>query len=178
MDNLEKYILENKQAFEQELPDKNQWENISKEIKKQKKIYLTNWLRAIAAIFILGLAFFIQKQNSTVPKVIPKLEKRDILVEVNKHYSNQSSVLLEQVKRITSDDPNLQNEVLKDYTQIDQLIESTMKDLNDGIDNQEVIKTLIDYYELKLYILKDILMQLDTTKNALNQNNYENRIIL
>jgi hypothetical protein len=178
MDNLEKYILENRQAFDGEMPENKQWESIRIEILKRKRTSLTPWLRAVAAIFILGLAFFIQKQNNPIKKIIHNNENRDILLQVNKHYHNESSILLEQVKHVTARDTLLQTEILKDYTQIDILIESTMKDLNDGADNQEVIKTLIEYYELKLFILKDILMQLDTTQNDLNQNNYENKIIL
>jgi len=97
---------------------------------------------------------------------IPELREAEI------YYTNMVDNRLEELTPLIQQDPELQNELNNDLSELDSLYTELQKDLVDNIANDEVVEAMIQNYRLKLEILEDLLEKLqETSKNEENEKN-------
>lgn len=188
MDPLEKFIHNNRDAFDQATPPDNLWDGIRFESSptKIKKRYspLVKWsFRAAAAILIFVTAWFMndlydQKNNDMAINIEVKSKNREIVYELKEAEAFYSARITQNLKRIAtlaSNRPGLMESVNTDIKELDIVYGELKKDLGDNAANTEVVEAMIQNYRLKLDILEQILSQIEE-KNIPQHNetpNYE-----
>lgn len=188
MDPLEKFIHNNRDAFDQATPPDNLFNGIRFENNptKIKKLYspLAKWsLRAAAAILIFITAWFMndlydQKNNDMALNRKAKSQDRAIAYELREaeaFYSARISNNLQRIATLTSNRPGLLESVNTDIEELDIAYGELKKDLGDNAANTEVVEAMIQNYRLKLDILEQILSQIEEKNNPKNNDipNYE-----
>jgi len=171
-DKLEKYIAENRLAFDDKDVPALLWDAIERDIKPPPaKMYSLRFILSIAAsaVILLGVGLVIGIYMSK-----PNLEDRLLAahpdyLEAEQHYQHQINVKLNQVKSLGVD-----NYVTTDLSELDAVYQELKNELlNSGVKNDEVIvEAMIDHYKSKLEVLEVVLNKLQN-KNIINQDNYE-----
>lgn len=178
MDKLEEYITKNRQELDKKNPSPDLWDGIRKDLHR-KRLHKIKWLSAaamIAVVFLTAALFYVgeNKRNNI-------LRSRDInalmiktnpqLVEIEVYYTNLVNNLYSEASPLLKGYPDLKNELLNDFSQIDSICSDIKKDLKDRVDNQEVIEALINNYRIKIRILEDMLVVLKQNENNVQNNN-------
>jgi len=171
-DNLDKYIAENRSAFDDKEVPSLLWDAIERDIKPPPtKMYSLRFILSIAAsaVILLGIGLGMGMYMSQ-----PKLEDRILAVhpdylEAEQHYQHQINVKLNEVKSLGVD-----QYVTPDLSELDAVYQELKNELlNSGVKNDEVIvEAMIDHYKSKLEILEIVLNKLQD-KNILHQDSYE-----
>lgn len=171
MDKLEKFIIENREDFNIHEPDPAIWDKIKKSTQKEKKkvIAWRSVLWRAAIIVVIFTAGFTASKFFTNEDIRAnrQIEKIPQLVEAEAYYSSMVNDKLGQIERHYSDHPDLQDDILKDFEELDNMYDDLKKDLFDNIATQEIVEAMIQNYRLKLEILEDILNELsEQEKNS------------
>lgn len=173
-DNLEKYIRENREAFDKKEAPSLLWDAIERDVRPPTaKLYPLRFLLSIAASVVLllgvglGMGMYLAK---------PSLEDKLMAVhpdylEAEKHYQHKINVRLNEVKSLGVD-----QYVTPDLSELDAVYQELKNELlNSGVKNDEVIvEAMIDHYQSKLEVLEVVLNKLQNKNSYLNENNYEN----
>lgn len=167
MDNLEKYIKDNRADFDTEIPSLKIWANVEREIARPdtQKRFVWQWVGRIAAAVALlivgaGLGIFLHEQrteaalNAEVP-IAAELEKTEAYY--NKQVANKLALL-----NVENPDPS----VIADLKQIDIVQEELKKELKAAPTStkEEIINHLIENYKIKLGILERVLEHIEEKK--------------
>lgn len=200
MDNLEKYIRDNRGNFDIFEPSPELWNEVKK--KTQPKVRQINYKKilwqAAAVAIIFSISFFIQEylhqnkqQTNKIANNTAKTEKNVTsqkiveqypdLIEAEAYYSTQVKQKFALVKQKTEHLPDLQNDIKADLNELDSTYNDLKKDLNDGIANEQIVDAMIQNYRLKLKILEDILYFLQKAnekekKDTIKKNNQNDGI--
>jgi hypothetical protein len=172
MDNLEKFISENKEAFDTEIPNLKVWAEIEKQIHPQSynKIVRINWIRNIAAAITLliigtGIGFYLndKKENlevaNSVEQVIPEFK------EAEQFYNQQ---VQDRLTKLASYNPD--PSVSMDLQQIDVVQQELKAELSKAPSSTraEIIERMIENYKIKVGILERVLEHIEV-KQIQNQ---------
>lgn len=175
-DKLEKYIIENRDQFDIYEPDPVAWKRIEKKIRLKSGI---NWrmvlIRAAGVAVIISLSFlaseFIHRlrDNRILTDRVGRKSKEVVIPELKEaeaYYAAMVNEKLAQMKDLISDHPDIEEELLADFSELDSIYLELKNDLKDNIANQEVINAIIENYKLKIDILEDMLMELNPDRNV------------
>ena len=180
-DRLEKFIIDNKDEFDELIPSPMLWDKI--ETREPRTVQL-NWktiglrVAAVVVIFISSYYFhdFVQNRNARQNLAAKEAGfdgQNSIyqeLVEAEFYYTSQIAETKEAVFYLTSNNHSLRNDINTELLDLDKVFQELKNDLNDNADNEEVIVAMIQNYRLKLEILKDILHQLKSTDDKNNND--------
>jgi len=164
MDKLEHFILTNKERFDTAEPPAGLWDNIEKELpREEKKIRPIRFWMSMAAmgavLFFAGIGVSNTFNKSDEPEFanLP-IEIQSEFVEAEKYYQHQVNLKLQKLEQYDQKD-----EVVKDLDQLDKVYDEMRKELisAQGLDNERVVKTMIDNYRTKVDILEKVLDKLD-----------------
>jgi hypothetical protein len=167
MDNLERYIRENREKLDLHEPSPGVWEKI-----EGRRIFLSGKLLVIvsaASILALVMVSAIVLYSSASRKSNLTYLSEEVK-EVEMFYNSMASTLYTQAKPMLTSQPEIEKELENDLARIDNICKEIKKDLKDNVDNQEVIEALIQNYTIKIHILEDMLRVLNE-----NENNTEKR---
>ncbi|MBN2612731.1 MAG: hypothetical protein JXB00_14335 [Bacteroidales bacterium] len=178
-DRFEKFIIENREAFDVLEPGDGVWANIEKNIRPKKTI---NWYkvmgRVAAVILIFSLSYMVHEvldgKDQRLARGDARNKKELIIPEIREaeiYYSGLINEKLQEIKPMLSDNPILENEIRYDLNQLDSIYASLKQDLKENIASQEVIEAMIENYRLRLTILEDILTQLKPEENDDTEKN-------
>ena len=208
-DNLEKFVRDNRMAFDDLEPSMELWNKINPSAPKK-----VNWFKIVysvaASVALLIGAYFIfnmtqndQKFIAQQPKVVKEIndnilkedtvkqvqieEKQLANVVVNKkktntiknevieepvnneltelaeatqYYSIQIENKKEEILNCVAYDPEIDSEILNEFTPLDAAFNDLKKDLNDNANNTRIMEAMIQNYRTKLEILSDIKNQI------------------
>ena len=185
-DKLEKFIIDNRNEFDDLEPNPAIWDKIQK---KEPKTIELNWTRillrvaAVVVIFVSSYIFFdyTGKLNNNQELAKTRLENfegesiYEDLMEAEFYYSSQIEQRKEEFYHLAGNTSPLRNDINIELSELDNIFRELKEDLNDNANNEEVVVAMIQNYRLKLEILEDILMQLEPAKE--NTKNNENEII-
>ncbi|MBN2213439.1 MAG: hypothetical protein JW723_04280 [Bacteroidales bacterium] len=172
-DKLEKYIIENREAFDIHEPGEGVWKKIEKNIQPKRSV---NWRtiiwRAAAVVLIFAASYMVHDlldgKKREIARSRTKKEKELVIPELREaeiYYSTLINEKLQEIKPMFSEDPMLEKEIRYDLNQLDSIYRELKNDLRDNIANQEVIEAMIQNYRMRLNILEDILSQLKPEEN-------------
>jgi len=164
---LEKYLKENRLRLDVDQPDDNSiWEGIRRgtDKKRQSSPY---WFWKVAAIFIFVV-------SATYFVVIETSEKQVVIVtlsDISEDLGNQEEQLKQVVnlkwEEVQQELPRESTDfqfLLDELNELDAIYATYQKDLNKTIDNEPVIRAMLDYYEKKIKILNRLLLEIEKQK--------------
>jgi hypothetical protein len=185
MDNLERFIRDNRDDFDRELPSLEVWSKIDRKVGggPGKVVRLTRrriTAYAAAAVILLGIGIFVgtqyQKQNIPVVATITgeeaPLPKQ--FVEVEDFYRHQYE---EQVQQLASYqvDPTFKED-LKQFEDVMNELKTELAKAPKGNEDR-IISAIIQNYQMKIDILKRVQERLEKI-NPNVQNKQKNEVSL
>ncbi len=176
LDDFEKYVIDNKHDFgpDHEVPDV--WEKVQKREPQEVQLQISwrRWAaRAASIIVIFTISYFVHdfranRLNGDSAKLVKMLKEDPRLLqlfEADEYYTAEINIKKEELFRLGSNVPGLENEINTDLADLDAILIELKEDLGDNADNDEVIAAMMQNYRLKLEILEDMLEQFKNKKN-------------
>ena len=182
-DKLEKFIIENRDGFNDLEPDPSLWNGV--QLKEETKERSINWMSiawkaaAVVVIFISSYFFhdYMNRQpgdSIMISENEGSSEELQVLMDAEAFYTSQIQTAEEQISIYTTNDPELKTEINEEMAELDQSYLQLKKDLNDNVSNEEIIEAMIQNYRMKLSILEEVLYQVKKS----NTNEDEKKIAL
>lgn len=183
-DKLEKFILENRNEFDDLEPNPRLFEGVKT---RKPKVFLGKWnsaaWKAAAAVAIFVASYFFHDWMST-PQTQQMAESGQlaeepseifkVLMEAEMYYTAQINSRKEEFFKLSSGYPEIRDEVNYELVELDSIYAELKRDLRDNAANQEVIEAMIQNYRIKLDILEDVLRQMHAAKNEENEKEKRN----
>lgn len=171
---LEKYLIAQREAMDVESPDdQGIWEGIRKDLhladaRTEKKRILIR-IRNIAAVVIIVLSVGYMINDLLVERWSGgELTLADIdreLGEKENEYRALVSFKLEEVGSFNHVDNVIIAELFEEIQKLDIIYEQILKDLGELGYNEQVIHTIFDTYEKKIYLLELIILENNKIRN-------------
>ena len=174
---LEKYLHEQRQAMDVETPDDALiWEGIRKGIQEEDKRSdrrrLLIRIRNIAAVAIILVSVgYMVIDLMGEDRMGKELSLKDLDRELGsreKEYRTLVALKFEEAGTYNYVDNVIISELLEEIQKLDTIYEETMKDLSELGYNEQVIQTIFDTYEKKIYLLELIILENNKIKNYEN----------
>lgn len=167
MDELEDFILRNRDDLDRHSPPEESWEEIEKALRKSR-ISTALWLSSAAMILIiLGTSVVYYSVERKTSSLLKKTAGNSLLISTDPHlketeiyYNNLIKELYNEAVPLLTSDPELEKELNLDLSKLDTICIDIKKDLKDNVSNQEVIEALINNYRIKIRILNEMLLLL------------------
>ena len=165
--NLEDYLKKNRLRLDVEQPDDDSiWEGIRGGM-ENKRQFLAPWFWKIAAIFIfvISTTYFIVNETSERQVVIVTLS------DISKDLGTQEAQLKHLVnlkwdevqQQLPAENTDFKF-LLDELDALDTIYNTYQKDLNSTIDNEPVIRAMLDHYEKKIKVLNRLLFEIEKQK--------------
>lgn len=174
--NIEKYLKEQRLKLDLEEPEQDLiWEGIRSGLQEKKRKRLPDWFWKVAAIFIFAVSATYFVVNETSEKQIVVVQLSDISADLGKQ-ENQLKQLVdlkwnEVRQQLPEENTDLQF-LLDELNELDEIYTTYQKDLNQTIDNEPVIRAMLDNYEKRIRILNRLVLEIE------KQKRYEKAVIL
>ncbi len=181
-DDLEKFVNNNRAAFDAKAPSFALWENIEKELnqKKEEKVVPLSVIKSernhfrmrimrygsIAAVGLLlltvggviGSQWFGSNNNGSVAGAeISLSDVSDEYAETEAFYAQKVNSSIKELKK-----RNYDNSILEDIEELDAAFQELKKELgqSNAFSNEEIIQAMIENYQMKIEILERVLERL------------------
>ena len=187
-DKLEKFILDNRESFDEHEPSPELWDKIQKPDSKTRIINI-NWKtyasRAAAVVVIFISSYYFHEyrsqrsSNSIAESTESVIEKNPLykeLVEAEFYYTAQINDRKNELFMLAGDTQGLQKDINAELEDLDANYQELKEDLKDNAYNQEVVEAMIQNFMLKLEILEDILNQIKSSQEKNDIHEQDNFI--
>lgn len=180
-DRLEKFVIENRNEFDDQQPPAGMWDKINQTVQQEKKRTLKprNWKgilwKAAGVIIIFGISFTISEMLHRNDGIIAETEieveetQYPQLIEAEVYYTSQLNKQLSEIDKFSHTYPEIKSQAEYDISELDSLYRELKNDLQDNVDNEEVVEAMIQNYRLKVQILEEILEMLNQLENTTNK---------
>lgn len=182
-DKLEKFVRENRKEFDSESPNENLWEKISpriSRIEKKKKFDFSFYLK-IAAMLVIGIGlgyYFFPKQNISTTEVADvKLFYPPQFAEMESNFQIALNTQLTQIRNepILNGDTSYFSAYVNQLKELDDRNEFYKKELLKNGYSENIIQEMIEYYQLKLNVLRKLQKEITKINNRIKNQNNENK---
>lgn len=172
MSPLEKNIKKNRSELDHiEEPDTRRiWKGIQNELMEEKSPHKNGWNLSIgkywqwsmaASVCLLIVAYFLFWQ-------MPPSSSEDIdLASYYPELAKQQDEFVQQIKQKEAEvnidqlDKNSFTDIFKELEMLDNIHQETLEDVPKYIDNEQMVRTLIRYYEQKIRILERLSREVE-----------------
>ncbi|SNY95443.1 hypothetical protein [Flagellimonas pacifica] len=179
MDNFEKHIKENKQAFDVHKVDRDKlWGNITSQLDEEEKgkvipLWRSNKLRIAASIILLiglSLTAFLTINNPSSNTMDGYATEE--LFEIDMHYKN----LVYQQVQLVKNHPSLaakdKEEFLSFMDELDKEYEQLKLEMQSNLDNELVLEAIVNNYKKRIELIENLLKQINASKNEMDYEGY------
>lgn len=175
---LERFIEQNREAFDSHFPSPDLWNRIAEKspevklaVRRQPVLFFK---RIAAAVVILitvsiGWQMFFAKSPIKDEHMAQFTPLDQEVKEAAFFYEQEIQRKSNEVFELTSNQPEIREGVEMDLAELDEVLVQLKNDLKDNVDNAEVLAAMIQNYRLKLDILEQILSFVEQ-KEANNEN--------
>jgi hypothetical protein len=177
---LEKYLLEQREAMDVESPDDPMiWVGIRKGLhqaearsdRKRMLIRIRNIAAAVIIVVSVGYMITDMIGEHWSGKELSLADLDRDLGAREKEYRSLVALKFEEAGSYNNVDNVIISELLEEIQKLDTIYEETLKDLNELGYNEQVIHTIFDTYEKKIYLLELIILENNKIKNYENDEN-------
>ena len=182
MEQLEKFIQENRDAFDADVPPGGLWDRIDSQLDRQapvarvRQLHLMPWLRRAAAALILlvsgiGIGYYINDADPAT-QLVSLTDISPEYAELETYYQSQVNLRMQQLVNYRQID-----DVQPDLEQLDAVYQELQQELDNAPAGSEerIIQAMIDNYQAKLSILERVLERVQYT-NPENANTERDEI--
>jgi hypothetical protein len=178
MSDLEKYIIENRQALSAESPRKGHVDRFRKKLPDNKtataRLSFRHYLQIAASIaVILASGVVIVKSSKGGSKMAAALEVQEFM-DAKEYYATQVN---EKYNTLSGFDFTSEREkklLLEELQSMDTYYQELLLELKANPGDERVMSALIQHYQMKLDVMDQILEQLKSLKNSNNTQDNEN----
>lgn len=162
-DRLKEYIDSNLNAFNELEPPKDSWDQIASRMghRQNRPLQIFKYTGMIAAATILAFVVFYSPIFDSASNSVNMADLPEI-VETEAYYNLQVNQKRNQIYQLAGQHPALKQEMDNDLAELDSLLIEIKNDLKDNVSNAEVVDAMIQNYRMKLMILEDIMMFLES----------------
>lgn len=171
MDGLEKFFADNRDKFDDPVPDRSRlWSAIEEQLPAPapaKRRWLTSGWSAAAALLVLcmALGFLLLRQQSTTMHATAMTSD---IIDINAYYGQLISYKLDEVNASPSLSSSDKDEIINYLESLDQACHELEASLKTQINNDEIIKAIVDNYRKRLDVLENLLQRLN--KSTINKD--------
>ena len=171
---LEKYLRSQREALDVESPDDQLiWEGIRQDLqrsdaRREKRMLLIRIRNIAAAVIILVSVGYMINDIIRDRRMGGEVSLADIDRDLGvreKEYRTLVSFKQQEAGSFNHVDNVIIAELLEEIQKLDTIYEQTMKDLGELGYNEQVIHTIFDTYEKKIYLLELIILENNKIKN-------------
>ncbi|WP_420318123.1 hypothetical protein [Ekhidna sp.] len=162
-DHLEKFIMENRDAFDDADPSVNVWSEIDQKLAKKRSYWPAMW-KVAAVLFMVSTVYLMIDRNINAVDEGPMLSEE--FTQAEDYYVkliSQKRLMIEE--QLT---PEQHEQFLVEIDQLDSMYVELKKTYQTNASNDRVMDAMISNLQLRLEILNK---QLDILQNIKNQNN-------
>ena len=172
-DNLEKFITDNREAFDQDIPNPEIWERIDQQIAsppKNRRLMMWKTIGVAASVAILiGFGALLGANYSASSNITAtdELSLSPELEEMENYYQEQ----IEKKKaRLVS--LEYEGSVTEDLQQLDTFFKELKKELKVSPKGAEerIIEAMINNYQIRIDILERVLKHLESPNQEINKS--------
>ena len=167
-DKFEKFIKENRDAFEIHEPDTKIWNRIESNLRFNPRPGWKNILQRVAVVAVIFAASYAVNEmvhrythgelkadhTATKSNAVPGLK------EAEAYYTTLLNQKMDELKPVMANCPALAEELNYDMSELDSVYTDLKRDLKDNMANQEVVEAIIENYRLKIRILEELLSEI------------------
>ena len=171
---LEKYLQKQREVLDVESPDDQLiWEGIRTELHqtdarsdRQRMLIRIRNIAAVA-ILVVSVGYMVNDiiGNGWMGGEISLADIDHTLGVREKEYRTLVSFKQEEAKMFTYVDNVIIAELLEEIQKLDTIYEETMKDLGEIGYNEQIIQTIFETYEKKIYLLELIILENNKIRN-------------
>lgn len=162
-DNFEKFIMENRNAFDDATPSEKVWNKIDRDLEKKRSIWPTMW-KVAAVLFMASTLFLMIDRNINSGNDGPVLSEE--FIQAEDYYVSLIAQKRQAIKEQLT--PEQHEQFLVEIDQLDSMYVELKKTYQTNASNDRVMDAMINNLQLRLDILN---RQLDILQNIKNQNN-------
>ena len=177
---LEKYLKSQRDSLDVESPDDQLiWEGIRQELQDsgtrsdRRKMLIRIRNMAAVIILVISVGYMIQDilGNRSAGRNFSLADIDQSLGERENEYRTLVSFKQQEAGSYNHIDNVIIAELLEEIQKLDTIYEETMKDLGELGYNEQVIQTIFDTYEKKIYLLELIILENNKIKNHETEEN-------
>ena len=165
-DQLEKFIIENRDAFNDAAPSENAWKEIDQKLSNKHSIRPMVW-KVTAMLFIVSTICLMVDRNQTEIEEGPILS--DEFTQAEDYYVSLIAQRKQSIKELLSLEQ--QEQFMVEIDQLDSMYLELKKTYQTNASNDRVMDAMISNLQLRLDILNKQLYILQNIKNENNENN-------
>jgi hypothetical protein len=174
---LEKYLKSQRENLDVEAPDDQLiWEGIRQELqgsgkrtgKRRMLIRIRNMAAAVIILVSVGYMISDIIGDRALGSGVSLADLDRELGAREQEYRTQVRFKQKEVNTLNHVDNVIIAELLEEIRKLDTIYEETMKDLVELGYNEQVINTIFDTYEKKIYLLERIILENNKIKNYEN----------
>jgi len=166
MDSLEKFILENRTAFDEAVPSLKVWAEIDKQLEARtaRRVSLWRYVRVAAAVVVLLISgsvigpYFSNNHQSALVSSLAEVAPE--YGEMEQYYTKQINQKEQQLASLQPD-----KKVSEDLKELDRFYADLKKELQNAPEGAEeqIVNAMINNYRTKLEILDQVLKKIQST---------------
>lgn len=175
MSDLEKYMIENREEFNSEEPGEGHFDRFSKRLKEAKrpvrKVRFRHVLQIAASMAILLSSGIVIVKSSKGKTKMAVVEVPGQYQETQNYYIHQVNSRYSEIETLNFSEDEEKEMLLEELREMDVYYQELLSDLNANPGDERVISALIRHYQMKMYVMDQIIEQLKEFNQSKNRNN-------
>jgi hypothetical protein len=171
MDNLEKFIVENRDHLDHLEPGPEIWQNIEQHIQpvqvqsRFRGVYIWRAAAVLLLLAVIGLLLDRQNMLQSVDTNLAGNQRLEELKQVETYYTSMISTKKTEINRYLDENPQFRDEFSNDVVNLDSTYTGLKKELSDKY-NDRIVDAMIVNLQLRIDILNQQLDILQRIKNS------------
>jgi len=178
MQNLKQKIMNNRQEFDHAEPGNGHFERFAEKLHRatiSKRFSIPYYLKIAVLLILVSISSiliyeYIRLENQstyeyTFGKISPEYR------EVEDFFIHNINAKYEKLENLNTGDADQKEMIKKELKEMDQILKSLSRELNNEPNNEKLINAMIQHYQMKLEIMNSIIGQLEEIKQIKLKNN-------
>lgn len=159
-DQLEQFIMNNKDSFNDAEPSERVWKGIDKKLRKNNGFLQVAW-KVAAVLFMVSTVYLLMERNFEEVQEVPQFSEE--FRQAEDYYTNLISLKRMEIEEKLS--PEEQSELLEEIDQLDVLYIELKETYQTTAATDRITDAMISNLQLRLQILSKQLEILETIKD-------------
>jgi len=163
-DQLEKFLMDNRETFDSEVPSEKVWNQIDQKLASKRNMWPTVW-KVAAMLFMATTILLIIDRPVIEEETFVMTEEFNQAEDYYISMINEKRVIIEETLT-----PEQQEQFLAEIDQLDTMYDELKKTYQTNSSNERVMDAMISNLQLRLEIMNRQLELLESIKNQNDEN--------